>query len=156
MTAPIIQYREAVRGDAQGIFTLEAQSFESDRLNVRNIRALIASASAAVLVAMAGDTVAACLILLSRRGSRSQRIYSIAVAPAWRRRGIGGQLLALAEGRASRARARELRLEVRERNTHLRDLYGRRGYVVAAALPDYYADGADALRLVKQLDGGAA
>ena len=78
------------------------------------------------------------------------------MAPQWRRRGIASRLLALAEDRAKGANCRELRLEVRRSDARLCGLYGRRGYAAAETFTRYYSDGADALRMVKRLQGGAA
>lgn len=156
MSGDAIRYREARPADAAGIAALEAQSFSSDRLSLRSIQRLIASRSAAVVMATDGAMIAGCLILLSRKGSPAQRLYSLAVAPQWRGQGIGGKLLALAEAQARRAGATELRLEVRSSSRRLKGLYGRRGFTAKAKLPGYYADGADALRMAKRLDRKAS
>ena len=152
MSTGDIRYREARPADAAGLAALETQCFSSDRLSLRSIQRLIASQSATVLAATAGTAICGCLIVLSRKGSPSQRVYSLAVAPQSRGRGIAGRLLALAETRARRAGASELRLEVRASSRRLKGLYGRRGFTATAKLASYYADGADALRMAKPLN----
>lgn len=86
---------------------------------------------------------------LVRRGSPYVRFYSFAVAPKYQGTGAGGMLFAAMERSARRAGYRGLRLEVREDNTRLRDRYGRAGYRVFETVPQYYPDGAAAIRMVR-------
>jgi ribosomal-protein-alanine N-acetyltransferase len=65
-------------------------------------------------------------------------LLSIAVAPAWRGRGIGAQLLDAAISWASACDAKKLFLEVAEGNASALRLYQRRGLVQVGRRPDYY------------------
>lgn len=82
------------------------------------------------------------------------RIQNVAVAPAWRRRGVAGELLrhALEAGRA--AGCLEAILEVRPRNQAALALYRRSGFQPAGTRAGYYSDtGEDALLLSRTLTG---
>ena len=50
-------------------------------------------------------------------------------------------------------RSTAIRLEVRESNAAANNLYRKSGYHPVACLPAYYADGSDARRLEKPLNG---
>jgi len=73
-------------------------------------------------------------------------VTTIAVDPAWHRRGIGTRLM-VALARESIARdAKALTLEVRLSNDGARDLYKRFGFTAVGVRKGYYADiGEDAL-----------
>lgn len=92
--------------------------------------------------------------MLYRRGARVGRIYSLAVAPAARGRGLALDLLAAAEADAMARGCDRARLEVRGTNAPAIALYGRAGYRVIERIPAYYADGGDALRMEKKLPVG--
>ena len=74
------------------------------------------------------------------------RINNVAVAPAWRRHGIGEQLIrfALQEGRENGCTVAIL--EVRPSNAAAQALYGKLGFEITSTRPQYYSDdGEDAL-----------
>src|SRR5258708_24990864 len=144
--------------DAGGMFNLE-QHFSSERMSLRSVRSFLRSGSARVWVAAPShesevpNSVLAALILLTRRGGKVARIYSIAVAPAARGQGLGSKLVERAEAAARAAGFREISLEVREENAAARRLYARSGYTEAGRLPGFYEDGANGLKLLKRLVG---
>ncbi|MDP3859437.1 MAG: N-acetyltransferase [Stagnimonas sp.] len=145
------------RGRPQDLETLLALEslFPSDRLSRRGWRRFLSSPRASVLVACRGREVLGDLVLLRRAGSSRTRIYSLVVAPAARGQGLGEALVAAAE-RETRARGgTAVSLEVRTDNAAARALYAKRGYLETRALPRYYGDGADGLRLLKPLSRGA-
>jgi ribosomal-protein-alanine N-acetyltransferase len=141
--------RPAAPSDLAAILDIENAAFSSDRISRRGLRAMLSSASTAVLVAVEGDSLRGYCAVLFRAGSRNARLYSIAVAPG--RRGVGRPLLAAAEQVAEERGAAELRLEVRADNARAMALYERAGYHLFDQIPDYYADGAMALRYAKSL-----
>jgi ribosomal-protein-alanine N-acetyltransferase len=82
-------------------------------------------------------------------------IFRIAVAPAWRRRGIGARLVAECLGSAPQRGARVAVLEVRPSSTAALALYRKFGFRVVATRPGYYSDsGEDALILKKEIKEG--
>lgn len=146
-----IRIREAIRSDIDGLTRLEAEAFASDRLSRRRLAALINSPSASLLVAEREGSLLGYVLVLTRRNSRSARLYSLAVAPACAGRGIGSCLLGAAEAAAAARGAAALRLEVRGDNEAAILLYRRRGYSEIGRRADYYADGMTALRFMRDL-----
>jgi ribosomal-protein-alanine N-acetyltransferase len=67
-------------------------------------------------------------------------ILNVAVAPGWRRRGIGRWLLRFAMGKAARAGARRALLEVRAGNAEARALYADMGFARLGIRRDYYRE----------------
>ncbi len=144
------KFRLAAAADIGALVDLENRSFSSDRISRKSFRHLIASPSAAVIVASAGRSLGGYAVVLFRAGSAAARIYSLAVDPAFR--GIGRELLAACEAEAARRGASAIRLAVREDNVRAINLYERMAYSRFAATPDYYADGATALRFTKPIE----
>ena len=91
------------------------------------------------------------MILLFRRTSVSARIYSIAVAPPARGRGIGRRMMQRAENEARKRGCCRMRLEVRMENTTAIRLYESLGFSDTAVIPGYYQDGAHAMVYRKEL-----
>lgn len=149
--------------DAPALLALE-RNFPTDRFSARAVRYLLQARNAAVWVAedrrpARGPSgrggpqprVVAALVLLVRRRSRVARVYSVAVSRQVRGRGLGAGLLRTAEREARRRGRRLMSLEVRASNRAARQLYASLGYRPHQRLPDYYEDGAPALRLRKPL-----
>lgn len=132
---------------------LEQSSFSSDRLSRRRLRHWITAANGILLVASEADgaLLGSCLVL-TRRDSRSARLYSIASAALARGRGIATQLLQAAEQQARLCGCTHMHLEVAEDNQPAIALYCRQGYSPCGFLPAFYEDGRNARRFRKQLD----
>jgi [ribosomal protein S18]-alanine N-acetyltransferase len=143
--------RSADRADLPGLVSLEAEVFAADRLSPRSFRRIIGAASAACRVAVADGVLAGYHVILFRRGSTAARLYSIAVAPGFRGRGLAGILMRDAEEVALERGSRRLRLEVRADNASAIRLYERLGYRAFKRVAGYYADGAHALRHERHL-----
>lgn len=144
--------QQATRADADALITLETTCFNQDRQSPRSLRYLLARACAEVWFVAEETPQAAWLggmILLMRRRSRILRVYSIAVSPQARGRGIGHSLLRHAETRARAVCCDTLRCEIRRDNTASRALFESGGYVAFARTPDYYEDGMEAIRYQK-------
>jgi ribosomal protein S18 acetylase RimI-like enzyme len=146
--------RAATLADLGALIDLENRSFSYDRISRSSLRRLITSPSAAVIVAAADETVAGYAVVLFRAGSRTARLYSLAVDPAFR--GLGRELLGAAERRAGARGCRLMRLEVRHDNDRAINLYRRASYRQFGDKPAYYADGATALRFEKELAAGSS
>lgn len=148
-----VHIRPAHAADARAILELEAH-FPSDRMSARSVRGFLSSAAARVLMAEADGRVIGNLILLLPARWRTARIYSVVVGPA--ARGLGaGRALVLAAEQVARAAGRDsVFLEVRVDNGAARAMYGKLGYEQERALPGFYDDGADGLRLRKRLVTG--
>ncbi|GAC1623531.1 MAG: hypothetical protein NVS9B10_08580 [Nevskia sp.] len=142
--------RHAQLGDAPAILALE-NHFPTDRMSLRSVRRFLSRPNSHVWIAELDGAVVGALIWLSRQGSRAARIYSVVVAPEARGRRYAQRLLAAMEGEARADGRATATLEVRQDNAAARALYRKLGYVEAASLPDFYEDGGNGLKLVKDL-----
>jgi ribosomal protein S18 acetylase RimI-like enzyme len=133
------------------ITALETRSFSpTDRFARSTWRHLLGTArrrgSAVTLVALDGTLVIGALNTLLRRDGHTARLYSLAVDPQQRGRGIGGLLVRQLAEQLSPA-ITVLSLEVRSDNLAARALYERLGFTLYENLPGYYLDGGDGVRL---------
>lgn len=143
--------RPARASDVHALLAIESAVFHSDRLSRRSFRHLVASPSAAVLVALADGKVAGYCVLLFRAGVPAARLYSIATAADFEGRGIGRSLIEASEREAAKRGRRSLRLEVREDNSRAIAIYRRVGFEPIGREPGYYQDDMAAIRLEKRL-----
>lgn len=142
--------RRARLADLPGLTALEAL-FPTDRLSRASFRRLIARGRAEVLVYADDGAILGNAVVLYRARSRAARLYSLAVHPDRRGRGIGRALLAAAERATAVKGCLAMSLEVRPDNTAARQLYLKCGYAVVETLADFYEDRSSALRLRKLL-----
>lgn len=92
--------------------------------------------------------------LLSTVVADEAEVLILSVDPSVRRQGIGLALLRHAEQRWQASHVDRAFLEVRVDNTPARRLYERAGWRQTTLRQGYYADGADALVLSRQLRSG--
>lgn len=85
---------------------------------------------------------------------REGRVFSLAVDPAFRKRGVAAALLERALELYRSEGIPAVRLEVRVDNAPAQALYRRFGFEPVGRLPSYYSDGADALVMRKPAAGG--
>ncbi len=151
MSEPL-RYRPADRTDVSALTELEERCFSSDRLSRRSFQRMVATDRAWLAVAEQGDgELLGYALVLFHRGTSLARLYSIAVDPAARGRGIAEVLLQQAEA-AAVARGRVfMRLEVHSGNHGAIHLYEKLGYQRFGIYVDYYEDHADALRMQKRI-----
>ena len=83
-------------------------------------------------------------------GSRAH-VITIDIAASARRAGLGKRLFEELLARFAAAGARTVRLEVDLRNAPAQRFYERMGFEETRKLPDYYGDGRDGMRMVKEL-----
>jgi ribosomal-protein-alanine N-acetyltransferase len=91
--------------------------------------------------------------VLARVAADEAEILTLAVVPDARRQGLGGALLSFAMAGAVARGATEMFLEVSERNAPARALYAAAHFAEVGRRRRYYADGADALVLRRELNG---
>lgn len=143
--------RAATPADLDALLALEARCFDTDRLSRRNFQWMLRRANAVLLVAEAGGTLAGYILVLFHQGTALGRIYSVAVDPAQRGRGIAEQLLAAAEAAAREHDCAYMRLEVRPDNAAAIRLYEKHGYRRFGVYRQFYEDDTDALRMEKRI-----
>ena len=143
--------RSARAEDIPALLAIENGVFTTDRLSSRSLRRLTGSTTAAVIVAEADGILAGYGLVLFQARSLVARLYSIAVAPQFGRRGIASALLAAAEEAAQTRGCTAIRLEVHDSNRAAAKLYEAAGYRRFGRRARYYEDGGDALRFQKRL-----
>ncbi|HET6906809.1 MAG TPA: GNAT family N-acetyltransferase [Rhodanobacteraceae bacterium] len=146
-----VRIRRARPPDLDALTALEEASFDHDRVSRAQFRRHIVSNSAAVLVAEERGRVLGGALLFFRRGARSARLYSIAIAHGARGQGLGKALLEAAEREARKRGSTAMRLEVRTDNAAAIALYEKRGYLRRKREPGFYENGMDAWRYRKEL-----
>lgn len=147
--------RPARIDDLPALVDIENAVFAQDRISRRNFRRLLTRAHAVSLVDEDRDGLCGYITVLFRRGAVWGRLYSLAVLPRCRGRRLGEQLLAAAEEACRKRGCTSLRLEVHPDNAVAQRLYDTTGYRAFGRYPEFYEDGADALRLEKPLAGKA-
>jgi ribosomal-protein-alanine acetyltransferase len=143
--------RPAVRADLTALVALENTTFATDRLTRRNFQWMLSKANSALLVATLDERLVGYILVLFHDGTSLARIYSIALDPSARGRGIGDALVEAAEQAALAEDCAYVRLEVRPDNAPAIRLYERHGYRKFGRYRDYYEDHADALRYEKRV-----
>jgi [ribosomal protein S18]-alanine N-acetyltransferase len=138
--------------DLDALLALERDFFTPDhRISRRSFRRFIAAPNASLIVAQIGSAVAGCALVLYRHGSGLARLYTIAVAGEFQRRGLARRLLAAAEANARRRGCATMRLEVRADDAGAIALYATSGYRTIGQRRRYYAGRIDAIRFEKPL-----
>ncbi|MGV8091832.1 MAG: GNAT family N-acetyltransferase [Mangrovibacterium sp.] len=147
-----VMIRTATSADLPLITHLEQLCFKEESFSERQLRYLATRAKADFLVAEEKGQIRAYLILLKRTASKGLRIYSVAVSPDHRGKGLARLLLNEAEKRARLDGNQYLTLEVSEINHEAIRLYLSSGFEVFGERSAYYKDGSKALLMRKQID----
>ncbi len=143
--------RPATLNDVDALVAIENQCFGSDLLSRRSFRYLLTKGHADTVLADWEGRVCGYAMALYSAGTSMSRLYSLAVEPAVRRRGIGRRLLQAIELQAQDQDCASMRLEVRRDNDPAQNLFRQAGYKQFGAIADYYEDHMDALRYDKSL-----
>jgi hypothetical protein len=112
---------------------------------------LLSRGHAIILVAEQGQVRLGYVLVTLRERSRQARLYSLAVDPEARGRGLARALLLAGEQAARLAGRDSMRLEVRVDNDAGIRLYRTHDYHEVTRRANYYSDGAAALCMVKSL-----
>lgn len=146
-----ISYRLADVDDLDELLAIEAECFSSDRLSRRSMRRWIKAEHGILLIQQVDGMNAGYGLVWCHRGTRLARLYSLAVRPRFRGRGLAQALLEALEQRAAQRGRLFMRLEVASTNASAISLYERSGYRVFGEYADYYDDHASALRMQKTI-----
>lgn len=150
-SAPV-RIRSARLEDLPQLTALEQRCFSEDRLARRQFRHLLTKGNSAVLVAEADGRILGNTVLLFSRTTANSRLYSIAIDPEMRGRGIARRLVEAAETETWKRERSWIRLEIRKDNLPSINLFQSLGYRRFGEYGNYYADHMDAWRFEKQLD----
>jgi ribosomal-protein-alanine N-acetyltransferase len=147
-----VYFRRARTSDLLPILEIEDQSFEDFlRYKPHEMYYLLFEANSEGWVATLNDAILGYYILLFRKNSCIARLYSIAVAPEYRGKGVGSAMLQHAENRARKKGCKKMHLEVKDTNTAALNMYIKHGYTIIDFLQDYYREGMPAYRMEKTL-----
>jgi [ribosomal protein S18]-alanine N-acetyltransferase len=143
-----VTIRPIRNGDAQAVFDLQETLFGADpnRLSVLQYADVKPGGPVLVLVAETGGMLAGFVLLRDRASRPWTGIDFIGVMPGHAGQGIGGKLLEAARLVSPRP---VLRLFVRPSNTRAVALYARLGFRHTGTRKGSYADGEDALVMMK-------
>jgi ribosomal-protein-alanine acetyltransferase len=146
-----IKYSAARLDDLNTLVEIENRCFTIDRMSARSIKHMIVKGNCDFVVARQAEVIVAYILVLYHRGTHLARLYSFAVLPEYRARGIGEQLLAEGERLAMLRDCVYMRLEVRTDNLGAIRMYEKLGYNSFGLLKDYYEDHGDAIRYQKRI-----
>jgi len=141
-------FSEARPADAAAIAALHAASFQRGWGEDEVYRLLI-EGNVVAYRAVSGRKLIG--FILSRHAAGEAEILSVAVAPPWRGRKLSRSLLDLQLRRLAGLGIRSVFLEVDEHNAAARALYRRAGFREVGRRQGYYAGGAAALVLRRDL-----
>ncbi|MGC1375386.1 MAG: ribosomal protein S18-alanine N-acetyltransferase [Anaerolineales bacterium] len=153
-----IVIRAMTAADLEAVTELDALSFSQPwpqnafKLELANegARCWVADAAPSALPVVEGQTGQVVGTLVFWRVLDEAHLTTIAVHPAFRRRGIARQLLQTAMDAAYAEGARIYHLEVRAGNVAAQKLYAAFGFEVVGRRPKYYQDtGEDAVLMTK-------
>ena len=145
MMEPTIHLRQAKAGDIPAILEIEQECFQEDSFSREQFVYLICRSKGTFYVVVEQERVIAYVSLLFHAGTRYLRIYSIAVHPDYRGRGLGQVLMDQTIQTAGECKAAKITLEVKVTNTSAIGLYMKNGFIPVGIKPCYYHDGSDAI-----------
>lgn len=137
-------FRLATVADISSIMEIELICFEQDSFSKRQFTYLISRAQGSFLVVESQGRIVGYLSLLINKHVRRLRIYSLAVHPVFRGKGVGQLLMDQAVDVAYKESLGKITLEVNVSNLSAIYLYEKNGFECAGTRKNYYHDGTDA------------
>lgn len=132
------------------IMEIENACFGPDSFSRRQMAYLISKAKGAFFVIREAGKVLAYISLVHRANASNLRIYSVAVHPSARGRGLAQALIHKSVEYAYATGLRSITLEVDTENTPAIALYAKNGFYTTAFLLGYYHHG-NGFRMKKEL-----
>lgn len=146
-----VHFRLANADDLDQLVSIENQCFSNDKLSRRSMRHWIKAQHGIFLVVELDGVMAGYALVWCHKGTRLARLYSLAVLPSFRGKGLAVELLKAVERSAAEQGRLFMRLEVASNNASAISLYERLGYRVFGRYEDYYDDHDSALRMQKTI-----
>jgi [ribosomal protein S18]-alanine N-acetyltransferase len=134
MTAHAVEIRPAISADVSAIVAIEQQAPGASHWTAQEYERVLISE--VVLVAEEGGAVVG--FLCAKQAADDWELENIAVAPAFQRRGVAGELLRAWIGRFCQRVSFTVFLEVRESNLPARRFYEKNGFVEVGRRRQYY------------------
>lgn len=142
----MMKIRRAHKDDVSTILDIEERSFSYSWFSRRAVSYHIKNNL--VLCATIDGVVAGYICLSPLTKTKKRRVYSVAVSPDYRKRGIAEALMREAHKQCD---ADIVTLEVDEKNSSAINLYNKLGYTQFGYYKHYYGNHKHALRLKKVL-----
>lgn len=159
LVEPSVSLREAGPQDLSPIRELSGTAFEPYGSYAETLSRWFLAPFTLTLVAHQGAELAgfAMLGLPSEvhRMPPTAELLAIAVAPAYRRRGIGGRLLRTLLKQARRLGVQRVILHTAVENAPAQRLFGRHGFSAGRCKPAFYPAGQDAIMMCRVLAASA-
>lgn len=145
--------RPGSAADVPAVAAIERASF-GDPWTEDAFHELVHMGDAIFLVATRGALQVVAGYIVARVAADEADVLNLAVSPAERRRGLGGELLDAGLAGVIDRGVREVFLEVRESNVAALALYGSRGFSAVSRRARYYRNPVeDALLLRRAIEG---
>ncbi|MDR0394762.1 MAG: ribosomal protein S18-alanine N-acetyltransferase [Tannerella sp.] len=148
-----IHLREAsAERDLEEVMQIEWNSFNDwDAFPYREMTALMTRAAGLFLIAEYDGAIAGYLSFTICRRHNTGRVYSLAVAPAYRGLGVADALMERAIACAQEKGLRAVFLEVRTDNFTAIRLYEKKGFTRRFTKQSYYSDGNPAYYMARTI-----
>ena len=149
--------RPATWQDLPALLELERQSFPGDPWGEVAVSTALRESGYLTLVieAPGADSAALAGYLIGWHVLDEADLARVGVATAYRRRGLGGRLVAAALEKWSRVQVARVFLDVRAGNVAALKLYDSLGFERVGSRKNYYADGEDAVLMAHGTSSGA-
>lgn len=143
------QFRPACLDDVIALRNLENQVFSPADypLSVRAFRYHIRRQNLMLLLCYPSEIIGYILVLLPKSRKKA-RLYSIAIAPAFRKQNLAKQLIEQVLASIIALGFQSIGLEVKVTNTAAIHLYQQMGFTIQSRLPHYYLDGTDGYKML--------
>ncbi len=144
------QVTPAEASDLEQLSALEKLCFPEDiAISRRQFRYLLSQPTTDIWVCREDGMVVADMVVFRRQTSQGLlgRLYSLAVAPEYRRAGYGRRLMSFTLENLRRAGAYAAVLEVNPNNYPALRLHVRMGFAPVRVLPDYYGPGQNGVKM---------
>jgi ribosomal-protein-alanine acetyltransferase len=141
--------RAAIQSDLDAVLAIEQASPTAAHWSRAQYESAISNQESLFLVAELGHSVVG--FLMASTAVREWELENIAVLPSGRRQGIGAALMQALMSAGEKARATEIRQEIRRSNLAAQRLGQHAGFVQDGHRPGYYSDPQEDALLFKYL-----
>jgi [ribosomal protein S18]-alanine N-acetyltransferase len=140
-----ILIEKAEFSDLKAIVDIENASFTTDKFSSRQFAYLLRKSKAWFYKAVFREKILGYIILLKPKNAKKLRLYSIAIHPNARGKGLAQMLMDKTLETAKTLNCSGVKLEVRPNNVNAINLYLKNGYLENGKKEAYYADGGEAM-----------
>jgi len=141
--------RKVTIADLEELHRIEKLCFKKERYSKSFLLHLLESPNIYSAIFEENKRIVGSVIISFHKNTA--RIVSIAVAPLYRKKGIGRKLLNSAEEKAQQLNIKNIVLEVSTENNDAVNFYLSNKYKVDCIIENYYGTGRDAYRMEKEL-----